>query len=214
MFVVSARMNIKRDDVVENDVIISPDTLRANRVPPRQKVTDKFPVLHYGPVPQIDTARWTFTIFGLVDKERKLNFAEFSALKRVKVFADIHCVTKWTKLDNLSEGPSTGIIKELVTVLPEAKFVIVHAAGNFTTNLPVADFFEIDVLFAMKYDGKPLTPEHGYPVRLVVPRLYFWKSAKWVTGVEFVAEDRPGFWESAGYHNHGDPWQEERYSNR
>ena len=117
-------------------------------------------------------------------------------------------------LENLWEGVRTSLIPKLVKVLPEAKFVIVHSVGGFTTNLSLGDFFEQDVLFAVKHDGKPIEPEHGYPVRLVVPRLYFWKSAKWVVGVKFVDEDRPGFWETRGYHNRGDPWKEERYSDR
>jgi DMSO/TMAO reductase YedYZ molybdopterin-dependent catalytic subunit len=196
----------------EENIIRSSDTQRANRIPPGQRLTEKFPVLHYGPVININTGKWEFTIAGLVDKPRELSFTEFSSLKRVRVFADIHCVTTWSKLNTLWEGPSTSVIKGLVNIKPEARFVIVHAAGNFTTNLPIADFFESDVLFAMKYEDKPLSPEHGGPVRLVVPRLYFWKSAKWVTGVEFVSKDSPGFWEAAGYHNHGDPWREERYS--
>jgi len=196
--------------MIENGIIISPDTLRANRVPPGQHLTTKFPVLHYGSGGKIDTGKWKFSITGLVEKERELDFAEFAALKRVKVLSDIHCVTTWSRLDNHWEGPSTAIIKELVEIKPDAKFVIVHAIGGFTTNLAWADFFEPDVLFAMNYEQNPLSLEHGYPVRLVVPRLYFWKSAKWVTGVEFAAKDRPGFWESAGYHNHGDPWREER----
>lgn len=145
-------------------------------------------------------------------RERRLDYQQFSSLERVEVFSDIHCVTSWSKLDNLWRGPSSRVIKELVQVLPEARFVVIHAAGGFTTNLTLSDFLEPDVLFALKHNDEILSAEHGYPVRLVVPRLYFWKSAKWVTGVEFVAEDRPGFWESRGYHNHGDPWQEERYS--
>jgi DMSO/TMAO reductase YedYZ molybdopterin-dependent catalytic subunit len=196
----------------EDNIIRSPDTSRANRVPPGQKLTNKFPVLHYGSVPKIDINQWKFSITGLVETERQLNFTEFVSLKRVKVFSDIHCVTTWSKLDNHWEGPSTSIIKELAEIKTEAKFVVIHAAGGFTTNLSLPDFFEPDVLFAMNYEDKPLSPEHGYPVRLVVPRLYFWKSAKWVTGVEFVSQDILGFWESNGYHNHGDPWREERYS--
>ncbi len=196
------------------EIIRSPDTERQARIPPGQHVTQAFPVLHHGDVPQTDTSRWTFTISGLVTQERVLSYQEFMALPMVKVLSDIHCVTTWSKLDNLWEGVSSGVIKELSTILPSARFVIVHAAGGFTTNLTLDDFSQPDVLFAVKYDGKPLTPEHGYPVRLVVPRLYFWKSAKWVTGLEFMAEDRPGFWESNGYHMHGDPWQEERYSSR
>jgi DMSO/TMAO reductase YedYZ molybdopterin-dependent catalytic subunit len=197
---------------MDEEIIISPDTQRENRVPPGQRLTEKWPVLHYGFVPDIDLAQWTFTISGLVKERRVLTYEEFASLPRVKVLSDIHCVTGWSRLNNLWGGVSTGVIKSLTTILPEAKFVIVHAAGNFTTNLTLSDFFATDVLFAMEHDGQPLTPEHGYPVRLVVPRLYFWKSAKWVTGIEFRAKDMPGFWESRGYHNHGDPWKEERYS--
>ena len=198
----------------DEKLIISPDTKRKNRIPPGQKVVTEWPVLHYGNASRIDIARWTFTISGLVAKERKLSYKEFSSLDKVKVFSDIHCVTGWSKLDNLWEGPSSNIVKDLAQILPEAKFVIVHAAGGFTTNLTLSDFLEPDVLFALKHNNEPLASEHGYPIRLIVPRLYFWKSAKWVTGVEFVANDRPGFWETRGYHNHGDPWREERYSHQ
>jgi DMSO/TMAO reductase YedYZ molybdopterin-dependent catalytic subunit len=194
------------------ELIKSPDTERQDRVPPGQKLTEGWPALHYGNVPKIDTSRWTFTIAGLVEKERKLSYAEFTSLPQVKVFSDIHCVTGWSKLDNLWEGVSARSIRELVKILPEARFVTVRSEGGFTTNLALDDFFQPDVLFAFKHNNQPLTPQHGYPVRLVVPRLYFWKSAKWVIGVEFTAEDRPGFWETHGYHNHGDPWKEERYS--
>jgi DMSO/TMAO reductase YedYZ molybdopterin-dependent catalytic subunit len=173
---------------------------------------ERWPVLHHGSIPEIDTARWRFRITGLVEKERELDLGEFMKLPQVKVFSDIHCVTRWSRLNNLWEGMSTSIIKELVDIPAEAKYVTVHGAGGFTTNLSLDDFFEEDVLFALSHDGKALTPEHGFPVRLVVPRLYFWKSAKWVTGVEFTSEDKPGFWETHGYHIHGDPWKEERYS--
>jgi DMSO/TMAO reductase YedYZ molybdopterin-dependent catalytic subunit len=193
-------------------IVRSPDTERKDRVPTGQRVTKKWPVLHHGSVPAIDILSWAFTISGLVERERKVSFAEFKSLPRVKVFSDIHCVTGWSRLDNLWEGVSTGSVRGLVTILPEARFVIVHAAGGFTTNLTMDDFFQADVLFATKHDGQLLSPEHGYPVRLVVPRLYLWKSAKWVTGIEFTEKDRPGFWEVAGYHNHGDPWKEERYA--
>ena len=140
------------------------------------------------------------------------SFHEFLGLPQTKVLSDIHCVTRWSRLDNLWEGVSSTDITNLVEIYPEAKFVIVHAAGNFTTNLTIEDFFHIDVLLAIKHNGERLSLEHGGPIRLVVPRLYFWKSAKWVTGLEFIDKDHPGFWESAGYHNHGDPWKEERYS--
>jgi DMSO/TMAO reductase YedYZ molybdopterin-dependent catalytic subunit len=192
--------------------IRSPDTLRQNRVPPSQHLTAKWPVLHYGSVPETKIASWRLKIFGLVKEEKTLSYQEFTALPRVRVFSDIHCVTTWSRLDNLWEGVSTETLKELVTITPDARFVIVHGSGGFTTNLPQEDFFQPDVLLALSHDQEPLSMEHGAPVRLVVPRLYFWKSAKWVTGIEFCNKDRPGFWESNGYHNHGDPWKEERYS--
>lgn len=198
--------------MVENDKTInSPDTQKENRIPPGQAVTEKWPVLHYGNVPSIDVNRWKFTVSGLVEKERILTYGEFTALPQVRVFSDIHCVTGWSRLNNLWEGVAASTLRDMVTIKPEARFVIVQAEGRFTTNLTLDDFFQPDVLFALQFDGKPLTREHGYPVRLVVPRLYFWKSAKWVTGMKFVSEDKPGFWESAGYHNRGDPWREQRY---
>jgi len=190
----------------------SPDTEREERVPPGQRKTERWPVLHYGKVPSIDPSEWRFTIFGLVDKVRTLDINEFKALPKVKVLSDIHCVTGWSRLDNHWEGVPTIELRSLVQVLQNARFVMVHGHGGFTANLSLREFFAQDVLFALKHNGEPLSPGHGAPVRLVVPRLYFWKSAKWVTGVEFVDEDRPGFWEKRGYHIHGDPWTEERYS--
>lgn len=182
------------------------------RVPPGQRVTNGWPVLHYGGVPEIDIAEWTLSVRGLVDNELKLSYEEFMALPRAKVLSDIHCVTGWSRLNNLWEGVSTRTIRELAGIRKDARHVIVHSAGGYTTNLSLKDFLEEDVLFALKHDGKALTREHGYPVRLVVPGLYFWKSAKWVTGVEFRETDAPGFWESRGYHNRGDPWKEQRFS--
>jgi DMSO/TMAO reductase YedYZ molybdopterin-dependent catalytic subunit len=198
---------------MDKAIIHSPDTERKERVPPGQRLTEKWPVLHYGAIPDIDISTWTFRLFGLVEKERKIGHQEFMSLPRVKIFSDIHCVTKWSKLDNLWEGVSTGLLRELVSISPKARFAMIHSAGGFVTNLTLSDFFEPDVLLAVNHGGKPLSLEHGYPVRLVVPRLYFWKSAKWVVGIEFIDEDRLGFWESHGYHQHGDPWKEERYSN-
>jgi DMSO/TMAO reductase YedYZ molybdopterin-dependent catalytic subunit len=195
----------------EIPIVISPDTQRPKRVPPGQRLTDKWPVLHFGPVHRLALDKWCLTIAGLVETKRVLTYPEFSAMPRVKVFCDIHCVTTWSRLDNWFEGVSTAEIRSLVSIQPEARFVVAHAAGGFTTNLSVEDFFQPDVLFAFKHNEQAISPDHGYPVRLVVPRLYFWKSAKWVTGIEFTARDQPGFWESNGYHNHGDPWTEERY---
>jgi DMSO/TMAO reductase YedYZ molybdopterin-dependent catalytic subunit len=191
--------------------IVSPDTLRRQRLPPGQRLTEKWPVLHHGSVPHIDANKWTLKITGLVERERTLTFDEFNALPRVEVFSDIHCVTTWSRFNNTWEGVSTSTIGEIAGVKAEAKYVIVYGEGGFSTNLLLADFLGEDALFALKHDGQPLTAGHGGPVRLVVPRLYFWKSAKWVTGIRFTAADEPGFWERAGYHNHGDPWKEERY---
>ncbi len=198
----------------EEEIIRSPDMEREERVPPGQRLTRDFPVLQHGQVPIIDIAKWRFSITGLVEKERVFNFEEFRELPHVKVESDIHCVTGWSKLDNLWEGVASTVIKDLVNIKPEAKFVLVHSVGGFTTNLTRDDFFAEDVLFATEFNGEPLTPEHGYPLRLVVPRLYFWKSAKWVIGVEFLSKDKRGFWESVGYHNRGNPWEEERYSSQ
>ncbi len=191
-------------------LIVSPDTKRANRLPPGQHLVKEWPVLHYGKVHEIPTEGWKFEISGEVEKPAILDYAGFEALPRVKVFSDIHCVTTWSQLDNTWEGPSAATIAGVVKIKPGAKFVIVHGAGGFTTNLPLDDFLAEDALFTFSHNGRPLTAEHGAPIRLVVPRLYFWKSAKWVTGIEFSVVDRPGFWERAGYHNHGDPWKEER----
>ncbi len=195
----------------QKKTIISPDTKKPERIPPGQSRTASFPALHYGSVPVTQPSKWTFRMFGLVEQEKTLNYEEFTSLPQVELHCDIHCVTGWSRLDNMFEGVQALEVKRLVKIKPEAKFVMVHGENRFTTNLPIDDFFQEDVIFALKFDGADITPEHGYPVRLVVPRLYFWKSAKWVTGVEFMAKDKLGFWESYGYHKHGDPWTQERY---
>lgn len=195
-----------------DEIIISPDTRRDNRLPPGQVETRKWPVLHAGQVPPFDPERWDFCIFPvpLVNTVKRFTWPEFQALPRVKVLADMHCVTRWSKLDNLWEGVPTRELLNHITLSPEAKFVMVHCEYGWSTNLPIEEFFAEDALFAFKHNDKVLTPSHGYPVRLVVPRLYAWKSAKWVRGVEFMKADRPGFWESwehGGYHMLGNPWQ-------
>jgi DMSO/TMAO reductase YedYZ molybdopterin-dependent catalytic subunit len=192
--------------------IISSDTQRAERLPPGQKITHKWPVLHAGEVPPFDPATWDLFIFGLVKEQKSFTWKQFCALPRVQVQADMHCVTRWSKLDNLWEGVATRELLHHVEPLPEAKFVMVHCEYGFTTNLPLADFFSEDALFAMKHNGADLEPAHGHPLRLVIPKLYAWKSAKWVRAIEFTDLDRRGFWEVRGYHNHADPWREERYS--
>lgn len=197
---------------VGEDVVVSPDTLRANRIPPQQSRTRKWPVLHYGSVPQIDLAQWRLDVRGLVDRPLSFNWEEFLDLPRVKVFSDFHCVTQWSRLGNLWEGVRVRELMGRAGIRPEARFVI--AAGydrGWTTNLPVEDFLADDALLADTHDGQPLDADHGGPVRLVIPRLYAWKSAKWLKSIELTAEDHPGYWERAGYHNHGDPWREERF---
>ncbi len=193
--------------------ITSPDTLRPRRIPPGQSETKKWPVLHYGQVPRVNLDTWSFAIRGLVQKPLRLSWPEFRALPWIDVHCDIHCVTRWSRLNNTFSGPSTRTVLEQAGPLdPAAKFVLIHCEQGFTTNLPLSEFLDTDCLFAIEHDHQPLTPDHGYPVRLVVPKLYFWKSAKWVRGIELLPEDAPGFWEQNGYHMHGNPWTEERYS--
>jgi DMSO/TMAO reductase YedYZ molybdopterin-dependent catalytic subunit len=195
------------------DVVISPDVLRAERIPPGQSRTKKWPVLDAGGPPAIDRARWRFRIGGMVGKEVEWNWEEFVILPRLKVFSDFHCVTRWSRLGNLWEGVSTRHLLGLAGgATPRARFVMVHGYDRgYTTNLPLDDFLAADALVAILHDGEPINTEHGGPARLIVPRLYAWKSAKWVSGVELMEEDRPGFWEANGYHMRGDPWQQERY---
>ena len=202
-----------------DDPIISPDVRREERLPPRQSLTHKWPVLHIGEVPPFDPATWDLTVFPrpFVSEVKSFTWPEFSALPRTTVFADMHCVTQWTKLDNLWEGVSTKELQNHVAVDPTAKYVMVHCDYGYSTNMPIADFFAEDCLFALKRNGHDLDPDHGYPVRLVVPRLYAWKSAKWVRGIEFMTEDRPGYWErteNGGYHMRGDPWTDSRFRER
>ena len=196
---------------IPSDAIISPDTSRENRIPPGQHRAVRWPVLHAGTIPQIDLETWTFDMFGLLDKPAQFTWKEFQQLPRVKVYSDLHCVTTWSLLDNLWEGVSTREIIKHVNIKPGVQFVLVHAEHGWTTNMPLEWFLSEDSLFVLKYNGEPLTAEHGAPMRLVVPRLYAWKSAKWCRGVEFLAEDVAGFWEQGGYHMTGDPWSEERF---
>ncbi|HKZ07576.1 MAG TPA: sulfite oxidase-like oxidoreductase [Methylomirabilota bacterium] len=186
----------------------------AHRVPPGQVLTEKWPVLTYGVTPRFDPRRWSFRCFGLVAEDVAWTWDEFLALPRTEVRCDIHCVTRWSRLDNRFEGVSIHEIVRRVRVAPAARFVRVHADPDYTTNLPLDELLQDDVLLALSHDGQPLTPEHGGPLRLVVPRLYFWKSAKWLRAFEFLDVNPPGFWEVNGYHMHADPWKEERYSDQ
>jgi DMSO/TMAO reductase YedYZ molybdopterin-dependent catalytic subunit len=181
------------------------------RLPPGQVATRKWPVLHSGAVPVVDLTIWRFRVWGQVERPVELSWDEFAGLPRRETLCDIHCVTQWSRHDNVFLGVPVREVLSLAGVRGEARYALVHATPDYTTNLPLADLDREENLLATHHDGEPLAPEHGGPVRLVVPHLYFWKSAKWVTGLELLSEDWPGFWEQNGYHMRGDPWGEERF---
>jgi DMSO/TMAO reductase YedYZ molybdopterin-dependent catalytic subunit len=186
----------------------------AGRLPPGQKATLKWPVLHMGTVPQFDPVTWDFKINGLVESAVRLTWDEFMQLPMTGVTADMHCVTRWSRFDVQWEGVAFADVMKLVQAKPEAKYAMVIAEQGYTSNLPLEDLMRPTTLFALKHNGEPLPGEHGYPLRLVVPHLYAWKSVKWVRGFMLLKEDRPGFWERSGYHIYGDPFKEQRYSGR
>ena len=188
------------------------DPAVADRIPPGQYKTDKFPVLHYGSVPRADLAQWDFKVFGEVEAPFALTWDQFKTLPRKTVETDIHCVTRWSKLDTVWEGVAIQEIMSLAQVRPSATHVVAHSEQGYTANLPLSVLDDDDVILADTFDGKPLDPEHGYPLRLLVPKRYFWKSAKWIRGLEFLDHDQLGFWERYGYNNNADPWKEERFS--
>jgi DMSO/TMAO reductase YedYZ molybdopterin-dependent catalytic subunit len=181
------------------------------KTPPGQFVTDKFPVLSYGSTPRVDLKEWRFRVTGRVEQEMEWTWEEFLALGHIIVTADFHCVTQWSRLDNTWEGVPFREVMQRVRPLPLARYVMVHCYGGYTANLSLEALTEADVLFANRHDGQPLAPEHGGPLRLVVPKRYGWKSAKWVRGLELLDKDQPGFWEGRGYHMEGDPWKEQRF---
>ena len=182
-----------------------------NRVPPEQKVVEDWPVLSYGGTPRIDLDKWTFRLFEAVEEEVAFTWREFVSLPQVTIESDIHCVTAWSKMDNLWDGVAFKELVKYVRLKPEANAAMAHSFGGYTTNLLLEDLRPDKVLLAHRHNGQELAPEHGGPLRLVVPHLYFWKSAKWIRGLEFMADDRPGFWEMYGYHMRGEPWKQERY---
>jgi DMSO/TMAO reductase YedYZ molybdopterin-dependent catalytic subunit len=179
------------------------------RVPPGQHVVNDFPVLSAGPTPRIPLDRWMFTIDGEIDQPRNWTWEQFQALPQEEITVDIHCVTKWTKLDTKWKGVSVDTLLEGFDTA--AEYVLAKSAGGYTTNMPLDEITGHKAWVVHEYDGEPLHPEHGGPARLLVPHLYLWKSAKWVWGLTLLNEDQPGFWETNGYNNHGDPWREERY---
>jgi len=192
------------------------------RLPPGQSLTNKFPVLHYGPVPKFNPATWDFRVFGLVEDEKRWTWEEFNQLPRRKIKMDIHCVTRWSKFDTEWEGVSVKdmVDQGIIVLKPGAHFVMQHCEYGFTVNVPLSVVLSDVFLLATHYNGQPLDPDHGYPLRGVAGALpsqrsddnrYFWKGGKWLRALEFLAHDQPGFWEQAGYHNDADPWKEERF---
>ena len=181
------------------------------RVPPGQYVTDRFPVLHAGTVPRVELDTWSFSITGLVGTELTWSWDEFTAMPTGTKTYDIHCVTKWSKLDTSWTGVAVKHIWDQLDVDPAATHVLIGAYHGFTANLPIDDFIRDDNVFAHTFGGEPLEADHGWPLRLVVPHLYFWKSVKWVTGFDVISADQPGFWERNGYHMYGDPFKEQRF---
>ena len=201
--------NVFRKKTLQND----PD-LR-DRVPPGQYLTEKFPVLHYGDVPHYQNVEqtWDLRVWGDLEAPKRFSFEEFRALPTIQVTTDIHCVTRWSKLDTRWEGVQfKEFLKHLPALKPGAAFVLFHCEQGFTANVPLEVMLEDEAMLAYRYEGEELTPEHGYPLRSLTPKKYFWKSAKWLRGIEFLTEDRLGFWERYGYNNHADPWREERYA--
>jgi len=181
------------------------------RLPPGQYLTDKWPVLHAGSVPDTDLATWDFRVFGEVENPITLSWEEFAALPKAENVQDIHCVTRWSRFDARFGGVHWRDVAKLVRPKPSARFVVAHAEQGFTSNVPIEFLEDDNALLATEADREPLIPEHGWPLRLVIPGKYFWKSAKWLRGIELRATDEPGFWERYGYHNDADPWREERY---
>ncbi len=181
------------------------------RLPPGQYLTEKWPVLHAGTIPKTDLATWDFTVSGEVEQPLRLTWEELTALPATEITLDIHCVTRWSRFDTRFKGVHWRDLAALTDPKPGASFVVAQAEQGFTANVPLAALEDENALVAYEADGEPLTPEHGWPLRLVVPSKYFWKSAKWLRGLELLNHDQPGFWERYGYHNEADYWKEERY---
>jgi DMSO/TMAO reductase YedYZ molybdopterin-dependent catalytic subunit len=198
----------------QDEVRVASSSGQPSRIPPGQRVQQGWPVLHYGPVPRFRPQTWDFVVYGATEsgEKHRWNYEEFSALPSAEVAADFHCVTRFSMLDNLWGGVATSTIVELAPPAPDATHVMVYAEYGFSSNLALTDFLAPRSILATQLAGVPLTPEHGFPVRLIVPHLYAWKGPKWVRCIEYMVGDRRGFWEERGYHNGADPWREQRYS--
>jgi DMSO/TMAO reductase YedYZ molybdopterin-dependent catalytic subunit len=205
------------------DRLFRHDEERSERLPPGQALTQKFPVLHYGPVPRFNPTTWDFKVWGEVETPRQWTWEEFNQLSRSQVTMDLHCVTRWSKLDTLWEGVSvrTLVDQGLIQLRPEARYVLQHAEYGFKVNLPLDVVLQQNFLLATHFNGEPISPDHGFPLRGVIGAIpsqpdlttpYLWKGAKWLRGLEFLAHDKLGFWEQAGYHNEADIWKEQRFA--
>lgn len=182
------------------------------RLPPGQVLTERFPILHEGEIPEYDMASWSLQLFGAITNPVQLRFADLQELPQRQVRCDIHCVTRWSKCDTQWSGVHLSDLLRVLDIQPVGNFVMAHAGNDYQTNLTLEDMLHPDSLLALTYDGEPLSPQHGWPLRLIIAGRYFWKSAKWLQGLEFVHQERPGFWESNGFHLHADPFHEQRFS--
>ncbi|RCW71921.1 sulfite oxidase-like oxidoreductase [Saliterribacillus persicus] len=183
-----------------------------DRLPPGQTLTKKFPILHEGEVPEYDMNTWSLRVFGEVEDEKTFSYDDLMKMPQTTIVRDIHCVTRWSKFDNTFTGVKFSDFLKALNIKDNVKHVMVYGDQDYESNIPLEDLLHDDILIAHSYENEPLTPQHGYPFRLIVPHLYFWKSVKWITAIEFLEEDRPGFWERNDFHNYGDPYKEERFS--
>ncbi|UUZ85850.1 sulfite oxidase-like oxidoreductase [Paenibacillus sp. P26] len=205
-------VNTKAERLKQMTSLPQNDHPYGDRLPPGQVLTERFPILHEGSVPEYNMTAWSFRVFGEVEEEKLFTFDELMQLPKSKLVCDIHCVTRWSKFDTEWEGVRFKDLLAKLRIKPGAAHVMVHADHDYQTNVPLEDLLRDDIMLATHYNGKPLTPKHGWPLRLIVPHLYFWKSAKWIRGLEFMAGDKPGFWESNGFHMYGDASKEQRFS--
>ncbi|CAM3304168.1 sulfite oxidase-like oxidoreductase [Brevibacillus invocatus] len=203
---------MNKADRIKRMKVPAVDPALARRLPPGQVLTERFPILHEGDVPEYDMEQWTLRVFGEVDREVTLRYADILAMPQKTVTRDIHCVTRWSRFDNAFTGVGFREFMQAIGITPHSSYVMLHGDHDYTANLALSDLDRDDVLLAHSFEGEPLTDKHGWPLRLVVPHLYFWKSVKWLRGIEFITENKPGFWEQNGFHMNGDPFLEERFS--
>ncbi|MDH4617502.1 sulfite oxidase-like oxidoreductase [Brevibacillus sp. AY1] len=203
---------MNKADRIKRMKVPAVDPALARRLPPGQVLTERFPILHEGDVPEYDMEQWTLRVFGEVDREVTLRYADILAMPQKTVTRDIHCVTRWSRFDNAFTGVGFREFMQAIGITPHSSYVMLHGDHDYTANLALSDLDRDDVLLAHSFEGEPLTDKHGWPLRLVVPHLYFWKSVKWLRGIEFITENKPGFWEQNGFHMNGDLFLEERFS--